>query len=48
MDYRVTTVSDATGTCTEADHLAALHALRVFGGTASTAEVIEALQKLEK
>lgn len=48
MDYRVTTVSDATGTCTEADHLAALHALRIFGGTASTAEVIEALQKLEK
>ena len=47
MDYRVTTVSDATGTCTEADHLAALHALRLFGGTASTAEVIEALRKLE-
>ncbi|KAK5053291.1 hypothetical protein LTR84_002265 [Exophiala bonariae] len=48
MDYRVTTVSDATATCTEADHLAALHALRIFGGTASTAEVVEALQKLEK
>uniref|UniRef100_A0A8H7NGL3 Isochorismatase-like domain-containing protein n=1 Tax=Bionectria ochroleuca TaxID=29856 RepID=A0A8H7NGL3_BIOOC len=39
-----TTVSDATGTCNEADHLAALHALRIFGGTASTAEVIEALR----
>ena len=24
MDYRVTTVSDATGTCTKSDHLAAL------------------------
>ncbi|KIW14992.1 hypothetical protein PV08_07779 [Exophiala spinifera] len=48
MDYRVTTVSDATGTCTETDHLAALHALRIFGGTASTAEVIEALQELEE
>jgi ureidoacrylate peracid hydrolase len=44
MDYRVTTVDDATATCTEADHLAALHALRLFGGTASTADVIEALQ----
>ena len=42
MDYQVTTVSDATNTCTESDHLAALHALRLFGGTASTAEVIEA------
>lgn len=48
MDYRVTTVSDATGTCTEADHLAALHALRMFGGTAPTAEVIDALHKLKK
>lgn len=48
MDYRVTTVSDATGTCTEADHLAALHALRLFGGTASTAEVIKAIQNLGK
>ena len=46
MDFGVTTVSDATGTCNEPDHLAALHALRNFGGTASTAEVIEALQKL--
>ncbi|KXJ89854.1 Isochorismatase-like protein [Microdochium bolleyi] len=45
MDFAVTTVSDATGTCNEQDHLAALHALRMFGGTASTAEVIEALQK---
>ena len=45
MDFAVTTVSDATGTCNEPDHLAALHALRMFGGTASTAEVIEALQK---
>lgn len=47
MDFAVTTVSDATGTCNEPDHLAALHALRMFGGTASTAEVIEALQKLQ-
>ncbi|KAF2169783.1 hypothetical protein M409DRAFT_52284 [Zasmidium cellare ATCC 36951] len=46
LDFAVTTVSDATGTCNEPDHLAALHALRMFGGTASTAEVIEALQKL--
>ncbi|KAK0111025.1 hypothetical protein ONS95_001404 [Cadophora gregata] len=46
MDFGVTTVGDATGTFNEADHLAALHALRYFGGTASTAEVIEALQKL--
>lgn len=45
MDFAVTTVSDATGTCNEQDHLAALHALRMFGGTASTAEVMEALQK---
>lgn len=45
MDFAVTTVSDATGTCNKQDHLAALHALRMFGGTASTAEVIEALQK---
>jgi ureidoacrylate peracid hydrolase len=45
MDFAVTTVSDATGTCNEPDHLAALHALRTFGGTASTIEVIEALQK---
>lgn len=45
MDFAVTTVSNATGTCNEHDHLAALHALRMFGGTASTAEVIEALQK---
>ena len=43
MNFGVTTVSDATGTCNEADHLAALHALRIFGGMASTAEVIEAL-----
>ncbi len=46
MDFCVTTVSDATGACNEPDHLAALHALQNFGGTASTAEVIEALQKL--
>jgi ureidoacrylate peracid hydrolase len=45
MDYRVTTVSDATATCTEADHSAALHALRLFGGTLSTANLIEASQK---
>jgi len=45
MDFAVTTVSDATGACNKPDHLAALHALRRFGGTASTAEVIEALQK---
>jgi hypothetical protein len=43
MNSGVTTVSDATGTCNEADQLAALHALRTFGGTASTAEVVEAL-----
>jgi ureidoacrylate peracid hydrolase len=42
-NFGTTTISDATGTCNEADHLAALHALRIFGGTASTAEVIEAL-----
>ena len=48
MDFAVTTVSDATGTCNEPDHLAALHALRMFGGTASTAEVIEALPKLQE
>jgi ureidoacrylate peracid hydrolase len=48
MDYHVTTVSDATWTCAEADHLAALHALRLFGGTASTSQVIEALEKLGK
>ena len=47
LDFAVTTVSDATGTCNRPDHLAALHALRRFGGTASTAEVIEALQKLQ-
>lgn len=46
LDFAVTTVSDATGTCNESDHLAALHALRYFGGTASTREVIEALRKL--
>jgi ureidoacrylate peracid hydrolase len=45
MDYRVTTVNDATATCTEADHLAGLHALRLFGGTALTADLIEALPK---
>lgn len=45
MDFAVTTVSDATGACNKPDHLAALHALRMFGGTASTAEVIEALEK---
>lgn len=43
MNFGVTTVSDATGTCNQEDHLAALHALRTFGGTASTAEVVEAL-----
>lgn len=43
MDFRVTTVSNATGTCNELDHLAALYALRNFGGTASTVEVIKAL-----
>lgn len=43
LNFAVTTVSDATGTCNEADHLAALHALRIFGGTASTAQVVEAL-----
>jgi ureidoacrylate peracid hydrolase len=47
-DYRVTTIRDATNTCTEADHSAALHALRLFGGTASTAEVIEAIQSSER
>jgi ureidoacrylate peracid hydrolase len=47
LDFAVTTVSDATGTCNRPDHLAALHALRLFGGTASTAEVIEALQRLQ-
>lgn len=47
MDFNVTTVSDATGACNESDHLAALHALRYFGGSASSAEVIEALQKLQ-
>ena len=46
MNFCVTTISDATWACNEPDHLAALHALRYFGGTASTAEVIEALQKL--
>lgn len=46
LDFAVTTVSDATGTCNESDHLAALHALRYFGGTASTSEVVEALRKL--
>jgi ureidoacrylate peracid hydrolase len=45
LDFAVTTVRDGTGTCNESDHLAALHALRIFGGTASTAEVIEALRK---
>lgn len=45
MDFDVTTISDATGSTNEPDHLAALHALRRFGGTASTAEVIEALRK---
>jgi ureidoacrylate peracid hydrolase len=45
MDFAVTTVSDATGTCNKPDHLAALHALRMFGGTASTAEVIESLRR---
>lgn len=44
LDFAVTTVSDASGTCNESDHLAALHALRMFGGTASTAEVLEALR----
>ncbi|KPI40407.1 Peroxyureidoacrylate/ureidoacrylate amidohydrolase RutB [Cyphellophora attinorum] len=48
MDYHVTVVSDATWTCTEADHLAALHALRLFGGSASTSEVVVALEKLGK
>ncbi|VUC35680.1 unnamed protein product [Clonostachys rosea] len=43
LNFGVTTVSDATGTCNKADHLAALHALRIFGGTSATAEVIEAL-----
>lgn len=46
LDFAVTTVSDAAGACNMPDHLAALHALRYFGGTASTAEVIEALEKL--
>ena len=46
LNFAVTTISDATGTCNESDHLAALHALRNFGGTASTSEVIEALEKL--
>lgn len=45
MDFAVTTVSDATGTCNQPDHLAALHALRMFGGAASTGEVVEALGK---
>lgn len=45
LDFGVTTVSDATWTVDEPDHLAALHSLRNFGGTASTAEVIEALQR---
>lgn len=46
LNFGVTTVSDATGTCNEADHLAALHTLRIFGGTASTAEVVKALHSL--
>lgn len=47
MNFAVTTVRDASATCNESDHLAALHALRLFGGTASTTEVIEALQGLQ-
>lgn len=46
LNFAVTTISDATATCNESDHLAALHALRYFGGTASTLEVVEALEKL--
>lgn len=45
MDFAVTTVSDATGACNQPDHVAALHALQRFGGTAPTAEVIKVLQK---
>ncbi|KAF2484607.1 Isochorismatase-like protein [Neohortaea acidophila] len=48
LDFGVTTVSDASGTVDESDHLAALHALRNFGGTAWTAEVMEALQELSQ
>lgn len=48
LDFAVTTVSDATGTCNESDHLAALHALRLFGGSASMTEVIQALSNLHK
>lgn len=48
MDFCVTTTSDASGTVNPQDHLAALHALRLFGGTASTAEVVEALQRLKE
>lgn len=46
FNFAVTTTSDATGACNESDHRAALHALRNFGGTASTSEVMEALEKL--
>jgi nicotinamidase-related amidase len=46
LNFAVTTISDATWACNESDHLAALHALRNFGGTASTSEVMEALKKL--
>lgn len=46
LNFAVTTISDATATCNELDHLAALHALRYFGGTASTSEMVEALEKL--
>ncbi|KAF2994469.1 hypothetical protein E8E13_000207 [Curvularia kusanoi] len=48
LNFAVTTISDATWTCNEPDHLAALHALRNFGGTALTSEVAEALEKLRK
>ena len=44
LNFAVTTISDATWTCNEADHLVSLHALRYFGGTASTSEVIRALK----
>lgn len=46
LNFAVTTISGATATCNESDHRAALHALRYFGGTASTSEVLEALEKL--
>lgn len=47
-DFAVTTVRDGCGACTDEDHRAALRALRLFGGTASTVDVVGAVEALRE